>query len=84
VLVYYVYVLRNDEGRFYVGQTDDLTRRLAERNGGTAFSTRNRGLWHLVSSRRGCTAPPESPARPIQSPQSQRPRVMAVEMIYAC
>ena len=46
--MYYVYVLRNDEGRFYVGQTDDLTRRLAEHNGGTAFSTRNRGPWHLV------------------------------------
>ena len=46
--MFHVYVLRNGEGRFYVGQTDDLERRIAEHNTSTAFSTRNRGPWQLV------------------------------------
>jgi predicted GIY-YIG superfamily endonuclease len=46
--VFYVYVLRNDNGRFYVGQTEDLERRLGEHDAGLTFSTRNKGPWRLV------------------------------------
>ena len=43
-----VYILRNPSGRLYVGQTDDLPRRLAQHNSGEARWTRNRGPWQLV------------------------------------
>jgi putative endonuclease len=45
----YVYVLQSegDAGRFYIGQTGDLKRRLAEHNGGQNRSTRKR-RWRLI------------------------------------
>ena len=51
--VFWVYVLENPEGRFYVGHTDDLPRRLAEHNApekiGTKYTHKN-GPWTLVWS----------------------------------
>ena len=39
----YVYVLRsNVDGKFYVGQTDDLKKRVSEHNAGQVPSTRRR------------------------------------------
>ena len=37
--MYHVYVLKNDEGRLYVGHTDDLDRRLAEHHAGLSVDT---------------------------------------------
>jgi putative endonuclease len=44
-----VYILRSDSiGRFYIGSTEDLERRLAEHNANLAPATKNRGPWRLV------------------------------------
>jgi putative endonuclease len=50
---FYVYILENDEGRLYVGQTMDLQSRLADHNhaGPTQGKfTRKNGPWQLVWS----------------------------------
>lgn len=44
-----VYILQSQSsGRFYIGHTADLVRRLQEHNEGQTVSTRNRGPWQLV------------------------------------
>ena len=48
--MYFVYVLRNPEGRRYVGQTEDLKRRLMDHQTGLGHYTKNRGPWELVYS----------------------------------
>jgi putative endonuclease len=48
--MFHVYVLRNDAGRLYVGQTSDLPQRLAAHQEGRSRWTRGRGPWHLVLS----------------------------------
>jgi putative endonuclease len=48
---FWVYILRSSSaGRFYVGQTDDLTRRLFDHNNNRTVSIKNRGPWELVYS----------------------------------
>ena len=44
---YRVYVLRNAEGRRYIGVTDDVDRRLAQHNQGVSKWTRGKGPWDL-------------------------------------
>jgi putative endonuclease len=47
--VCYVYILRSETtGRFYVGCTEDLVRRLEEHSRGQTASTLGRGPWTLV------------------------------------
>ena len=46
--MYTVYVLRNLEGRLYVGQTADILRRVRQHQEGDAGWTRSRGPWELV------------------------------------
>jgi predicted GIY-YIG superfamily endonuclease len=50
---YFVYVLENAVGRFYVGHTGDLARRVSEHNDplapGVKFAPKN-GPWRLVWS----------------------------------
>ncbi|MCA6377011.1 MAG: GIY-YIG nuclease family protein [Cytophagales bacterium] len=47
--MYYVYVLRSvDFGRFYVGLSDNVERRLNEHNKGKTSSTRFYAPWELV------------------------------------
>jgi len=48
VSLFCVYVLRNSEGRLYIGSTRDLARRLAEHAEGRAKWTAGRGPWELV------------------------------------
>ncbi len=51
--MYWVYVLENPRGMFYVGQTTDLEKRLADHNRADAFDghfTRKNGPWKLVWS----------------------------------
>ena len=51
--MYWVYVLENAEGRFYIGSTNDLARRIEEHNcaekTGTKYTHKN-GPWKLVWS----------------------------------
>ena len=47
----FVYILQSETtGRFYVGSTDDLERRLSEHQRGKNLATRGRGPWKLVCS----------------------------------
>ena len=48
--MYHVYILQNPNGRFYVGQTDDLQRRLVEHNDPESSKrfTSKHGPWNLV------------------------------------
>jgi len=45
---YFVYVLRNPEGRLYVGFTVDLQRRIRQHQDGEGGWTHGRGPWKLV------------------------------------
>ncbi len=45
----FLYILQSEtSGRFYVGSTDDLERRMSEHLRGHTPSTRGRGPWKLV------------------------------------
>ena len=47
----FLYILQSKKtGRFYVGSTGDLARRLAEHLRGHSLATRGRGPWKLVYS----------------------------------
>ena len=46
--MFWCYVLQNPRGQFYVGITDDLTRRLLQHNTGKSKWTKSRGPWRLV------------------------------------
>ena len=51
--MFWVYVLENSRGKFYVGQTEDLTERLRDHNRTDCFAghfTRKNGPWRLVWS----------------------------------
>jgi len=43
-----VYILRNSQGRYYVGQTTDVTSRLQRHNRNEVFWTKNKGPWEVV------------------------------------
>jgi putative endonuclease len=45
----YLYILQSrSTGRYYVGSTNDLNRRLSEHNRAHSLATRGRGPWILV------------------------------------
>ena len=44
---HYVYILRNSQGKQYVGQTADLNSRLEEHNSGCVIATKNLRPWHM-------------------------------------
>jgi predicted GIY-YIG superfamily endonuclease len=53
--MFWVYILENPEGKFYVGHTDDIDRRLIEHNDPDQPKTkytRKNGPWKLVWSER--------------------------------
>ena len=50
LMVYSVYILRNTEGRLYIGQTSNMELRLRQHNEGKAFWTKGRGPWQLIHS----------------------------------
>jgi len=45
---YRVYVLRNPKGRFYIGVSEDVDRRVEDHNCGKSRWTKDRGPWALV------------------------------------
>lgn len=47
--MYFVYVLQSEtSGKYYVGMTDDVNRRLVEHNSGKTTSTRKCRPWKVV------------------------------------
>ncbi len=47
--MYYVYILRSfKSGKFYIGSTSDIKRRLQEHNSDQSRYTRLRGPWKLI------------------------------------
>lgn len=48
LMPFFVYILRNVEGRFYIGQTSDPQLRLRRHNQGRVFSTKGRGPWNVI------------------------------------
>ena len=45
---YQVYVIQNPEGRYYIGMSEEVTRRVAQHNEGVSKWTKGRGPWTLV------------------------------------
>jgi len=45
--MYWVYVLKSEEGKSYTGMTSNLERRIREHNSGHTKSTKNR-IWIIV------------------------------------
>ena len=45
---YRVYVIQNREGKFYIGLSDDLGRRINQHNAGGSKWTRGKGPWTLI------------------------------------
>jgi len=49
---FYVYVLQNPAGRFYIGSTSNLERRIAEHNvqehNPKKYTSKHKGFWQLV------------------------------------
>ena len=46
--MYRVYVLQNEAGRFYIGLSDDVPRRLEQHNAGVSKWTKTRVPWRLA------------------------------------
>jgi putative endonuclease len=47
-VAYRVYVIRNREGKFYIGLSDDVARRVQQHNAGQSRWTKGRGPWTIV------------------------------------
>jgi putative endonuclease len=45
---FFVYILQNPEGRYYIGQTNDVVSRLLRHNQNKVFWTKNKGPWEVV------------------------------------
>jgi putative endonuclease len=45
---YWVYVLENEAGRWYIGQTNNLEARIERHNSQKVRSTKNRGFWNII------------------------------------
>ena len=47
-MAYRVYVIRNREGKFYIGLSDNVDRRINQHNVGDSKWTRGKGPWKLL------------------------------------
>jgi len=47
----FVYILKNKEGRLYIGQTTNLEERINRHNRNRVFSTKNKGPWKIIWTR---------------------------------
>ena len=45
---YHVYVLQNAAGKYYIGVTEDILRRVEQHNSGDSRWTKGKGPWVLV------------------------------------
>jgi putative endonuclease len=56
LMLFHLYILRSEaSGRFYIGQTKDLARRIDYHNANYSKSLKNRGPWRLVHSEQFAT-----------------------------
>jgi len=46
--MYYVYIIRNETGKHYIGYTKDIENRVQEHNSGKTKSLRGKGPFELV------------------------------------
>ncbi|MBS3767351.1 MAG: GIY-YIG nuclease family protein, partial [Candidatus Cloacimonetes bacterium] len=46
--MYYLYILKNKKGSYYIGTTNNIIRRIQEHNNGKSKATKNRGPWNIV------------------------------------
>lgn len=46
--MYYVYILRSENGEKYIGTTQDLKNRLQEHNRGETKTTKNNGKYRII------------------------------------
>ena len=46
--MYYLYILKNKKGSYYIGTTNNIERRIQEHNNGKSKATKNRGPWNIV------------------------------------
>ena len=46
--MYFVYVIQNPRGRYYIGLSEDVFARLTQHNAGVSNWTRDKGPWILV------------------------------------
>ncbi len=46
--MYWVYILKNQDGIYYKGYTADIEKRLEEHNAGLSRYTSNKGPWTIV------------------------------------
>ena len=50
--IFFTYIIFSPKiGKYYIGSTSDLDKRLLEHNSGKTYSTRNKGPWELVYSK---------------------------------
>ena len=47
-MAYRVYVIQNREGKFYIGLSGDVDRRITQHNTGVSKWTRGKGPWTLI------------------------------------
>ena len=47
-VLYRVYVIQNREGKFYIGLSDDVPRRVEQHNSGQSRWTKGRGPWAIL------------------------------------
>jgi len=47
-MAYRVYVIQNRTGKFYIGLSSDLERRIEQHNTGVSKWTRDKGPWRLI------------------------------------
>ena len=51
-MTYHVYILQSEkDGRFYIGQTQNLTLRVDAHNSGKSKYTKSKGPWRLFASK---------------------------------
>ena len=55
IMNYFVYVLKNHKGELYIGQTNNVGKRLIRHNSGMEKSTRNKGPYELIYQERFLT-----------------------------
>ena len=46
--MYYVYIIKNKENKFYIGFSSDLKRRFLEHNNNQVKATKYKGPWILI------------------------------------
>lgn len=48
LMSYFIYILQADDGRYYIGQSDNLERRLGQHQAGRVQTTKSRTGWKLM------------------------------------